>query len=56
MVLLDAGPAEPCSLANRDHFENLNGAEFPYLGGEILTRANGEVAQHLPLLSILLGD
>jgi hypothetical protein len=41
---------------DRDHFENLNGAQFPYIGGEILTRANGEAAHQLLFLSTLLGD
>jgi hypothetical protein len=42
--------------ANLDHFENLNGTELPYIGGEILTRANGNAAHQLLFLSTLLGD
>jgi len=49
--------ADGAALASdRDHFENLNGTELPYIGGEILTRTNGEAAHQLLFLSTLLGD
>jgi hypothetical protein len=34
----------------------MNGTDLPYIGGEILTRANDEVAHQLLFLSTLLGD
>jgi hypothetical protein len=49
--------ADGAALASdRDQFENMNGTDLPYIGGEILTSANSEVAHHLLFLSTLLGD